>query len=390
MSHRREILLTQLMIAFTAIATVLAYAEIGSIGVELFRAHDLAGLAGQVVFAALFAVFVYSYIVYLTTRVGQLRRRGSHAATPGEALDTVFSNESPSIAASGAAYKEQPAIVRRTLLSAALQQYPWRQVVLLIDDPYHPQDRADAANLAAMRALPGNVQSLIEPLLRRCEQAHRGFVDRCLRGTMEPDAEAVRLSEFYAEIATWFDREISAYPVHDHGDVLFVEGFLTKCRDGHRARAEMLGSCAAAHTFDCAAARREYRRLVALFRVKVTSFERKRYENLSHEVNKAMNLNSYIGLMGGSYREVAQGDGRDALLHPAPSGAGTLDIPTADYLLTVDADSVLLPDYAATLAHFLIRPKTPALRSRRRHIARFRARPGCSSGWPARLPTSNT
>ena len=27
--------------------------------------------------------------------------------------------------------------------------------------------------------------------------------------------------------------------------------------------------------------------------------------SLSHEPNKAMNLNSYIGLMGGSYREVA-------------------------------------------------------------------------------------
>jgi hypothetical protein len=35
----------------------------------------------------------------------------------------------------------------------------------------------------------------------------------------------------------------------------------------------------------------------------ITSFERKRYVSLSHEPNKAMNLNSYMGLMGGTYRE---------------------------------------------------------------------------------------
>ena len=50
--------------------------------------------------------------------------------------------------------------------------------------------------------------------------------------------------------------------------------------------------------------RRLYRRLMWTFRAEITSFERKRYASLSHEPNKAMNLNSYMGLMGGSYREV--------------------------------------------------------------------------------------
>ena len=50
---------------------------------------------------------------------------------------------------------------------------------------------------------------------------------------------------------------------------------------------------------------RLYRRLVWTFTVRVTSFERKKYVSLSHEPNKAMNLNSYIGLMGGHFREAA-------------------------------------------------------------------------------------
>ena len=45
----------------------------------------------------------------------------------------------------------------------------------------------------------------------------------------------------------------------------------------------------------------------------MTSFERKQYVSLSHEANKAMNLNSYIGLMGGRYREVDSPIGRHAV-----------------------------------------------------------------------------
>ena len=48
-------------------------------------------------------------------------------------------------------------------------------------------------------------------------------------------------------------------------------------------------------------ARQLYLRLARTFRAELSSFERKRYVSLSHEANKAMNLNSYIGLMGGHY-----------------------------------------------------------------------------------------
>jgi hypothetical protein len=46
-----------------------------------------------------------------------------------------------------------------------------------------------------------------------------------------------------------------------------------------------------------------------MFDVSITSFERKRFANLSHEPNKAMNLNTYIALLGKRYDERAHGDG---------------------------------------------------------------------------------
>ena len=63
---------------------------------------------------------------------------------------------------------------------------------------------------------------------------------------------------------------------------------------------------------------RLYRRLVWTFSARITSFERKRYVSLSHEPNKAMNLNSYMGLMGGTYREVQTAGG--TALVPGPAG----------------------------------------------------------------------
>ena len=63
-----------------------------------------------------------------------------------------------------------------------------------------------------------------------------------------------------------------------------------------------------------------------------------------------MNLNSYIGLMGGSYHEI-QTVGGTALV-PARPGTGW-QIPNPDYVVTLDADSVLLPEYCLRLVHLL-------------------------------------
>ena len=97
--------------------------------------------------------------------------------------------------------------------------------------------------------------------------------------------------------------------------------------------------------------RRLYRRLVWTFRAEVTSFERKRYVSLSHEPNKAMNLNSYMGLMGGFYREVRTVTG--TALVPSRPDRRALYIPDPDYIVTLDADSVLLPEYCLRLVHLL-------------------------------------
>jgi cellulose synthase (UDP-forming) len=92
----------------------------------------------------------------------------------------------------------------------------------------------------------------------------------------------------------------------------------------------------------------EEERLRAMFRVPITSFERKQYSNLSHSPNKAMNLNAYIGLMGRSFRKIDSGIGRSRLEACDPQHAD-MEVPTADYVLTLDADSLILPEYMLRL-----------------------------------------
>ena len=67
-----------------------------------------------------------------------------------------------------------------------------------------------------------------------------------------------------------------------------------------------------------------------------------------------MNLNSYIGLMGGSYQESRHAD-RPRLV-PCPPRSADLVVPDPDYVLTLDADSVLLPEYCLRLVHLMEQP----------------------------------
>ena len=123
---------------------------------------------------------------------------------------------------------------------------------------------------------------------------------------------------------------------------------------------------------------RSYRELAGLFTAEVTSFERKRYANLSHAPNKAMNLNSYIALMG--RRLVEKPTRRGLVLRAAPGTAAGFDVPDTDYVLTLDADSLLEPRYMVRLVHSWSARRTRGSPSPRLHTAPSRTRHAASSG----------
>ena len=191
--------------------------------------------------------------------------------------------------------------MRKTLLSAALQEYPDLRVVLLIDDPPNPTSGSDRAGLRAIRRLTVQVQELLSEPANRFDRALARFESSGGRG----GGATGELATEYEFAATWLDRLAADQTIVDHTDQFFVEHVLGNLGQDLTTTARALraavadGAALPAHRLA-----QLHRRLAWTFRAEITSFERKRYVSLSHEANKAMNLNSYIGLMGGSYHEV--------------------------------------------------------------------------------------
>ena len=148
---------------------------------------------------------------------------------------------------------------------------------------------------------------------------------------------------------------VNCHGARDHTDVFFAERVIAPSAISYRACATRLRGATSSRE----SLAREYGRLIDLTNVPITSFERKQYSNLSHEPNKAMNLNSYIALLGGTFKVVHSSDGRR--LDPCEAATADLVVPDADYVLTLDADSVVLGDYALKLINIMQRDGTIAV-----------------------------
>ena len=349
---RRELLGSYVAIGVTLLAIGGFVVEGGVRLTSLAGAADWASASELVIGRGLLGFFIFSGLVYHFTRLGYLIRFSAHRAAPDSELERVYRRtRAPRVTILVPSYKEEPRVVRQTLLAAALQQYPRRRIVLLIDDPPAPGNREDAARLETARTLPRELEALFAEPCRRFERALAGYIVRRANGWVDPRQEVERLAAALREAADWLDGLADATAVRDHTDALFVERILRAPARAHRVRASTLQTRQDPARADLLL---EYRRLATLFKVEITSFERKRYANLSHEPNKAMNVNAYLALMGKGFREAASRDG--CVLEGTSDAQATLRVPDAGFIVVLDADSLILAEYTLRLVHFVTRP----------------------------------
>jgi len=299
----------------------------------------------------------FSALMYLIARQGALIRFRDHVRVPRAELDRHFGVNHSTLTALIPSYAEEPHVVRATLWSAALQEYPSMRVVLLLDDPPTPSDPAVAAKLAESRALTAEITEALSAPRARFNDARLNFE----LDTMEqeaPSIDAVRqLAYQYYWATDWLETMAEAEVLDDHVDEFFVAQVLR----GLAAELALVGDAltAAAENEESPSLERMnqlYRRLAWTFDVELATFERKAYASLSHEANKAMNLNAYIGLMGGRYRRETTPNG--VVLRPvALPEPADLVIPDSTFILTLDADSILLRDYCLRLVYLLEQPE---------------------------------
>jgi cellulose synthase (UDP-forming) len=314
---------------------------------------DRASVLQTVGFLVVVSALAASAVAYLVGRLGFYYRAERHRRVPRAMLDDYFDHTRPSLTALVPSYQEEPGVIRMTLLSIALQEYPDIKVTLLIDDPPDPRYAGPYRQLAAARAMGAEIENLLATPRQRFDEALEHFEAGADRGAYARRHEVDDLAGHYEYAAQWVTRVIHGYNPSDHNERFFTNHVLGQLASDLSLTAAALRGAAADDPSKLPITRlvHLYRRLAWTFRASVTCFERKQYVSLSHEANKAMNLNSYIGLMGERYLDVRTPAGRTLI--PAGDADPDLVVPATDYVLTVDADSVILPEYALRLVYLL-------------------------------------
>lgn len=299
----------------------------------------------------------FSALMYLLARQGALERFRHHQRVPRAELDRHLTVGHGRLTVLVPSYSEEPDVVRSTLWSAALQEYPALRVVLLLDDAPFPTDQDAAEKLRRSRAIAAEIQRALDGPRERFDAALETFQSRRDDGRSWVHREEVAaLAGHYHWAADWLGEMADAEAVEDHVGEFFVTEVLRGLADDLRLIAQALDGALAERSAPSAQRMLElHRRLLWTFSADLGNFERKLYVSVSHEANKAMNLNAYLDLMGGSYRAEETPDGTvlRRAVRPEP---GDLTVPDAEYVLTLDADSLLLREYCIRLVHFLEQP----------------------------------
>jgi len=319
----------------------------GALAVYLSVIDDMQW-SDRLIYCSLLLGLFYCCFSYQLSRFGAAKRAQRHRAFADEEVAHLFAPDAPSVAVLIPSYREERRVVVMTMLSAALARYANRRLVLLVDDPPH-----DAASVEATLSAVDEVQAMLEEPMRALRNEAEAWRGRRAARSVSLASETCRIKHCYAHAAGWLERLARAFeaeisPAFGHVDRFFIDRIVLDLARRYRARAAELSEA----LLTAEEVEREYLILSRLFCTDISSFQRKTFANLPHAPNKAMNLNAYIGLMGGHYamRRTAEGVALVAIAADAPDA---IAIPGADYVLTLDADSVILNDYMLQLVHLL-------------------------------------
>ena len=303
------------------------------------------------------SLLAYSSLMYLIARHGALSRFSKHSKVARSLIDNYFFKNQPSVTVLVPSYNEEYDVVRKTLLSAALQEYPNLRVVLLLDDKPYPTDLKEQKRLDKIRKIGKSIKSFLKEPYNRAKGEFHNYKNLFGGYGYAGIGEIKDLVRHYRWFSDWLFKSADKEDIQDHVDYFFANQILIGLARDLNIVAKALES---AVKEEAKLPRKRilelYKRLVWIFGAELDVFERKKYASVSHEPNKAMNLNSYIGLMGKTFVKTKTPYGV-ALLETKRKSSQTLTIPDSEFILTLDADSILLPEYCLRLVYCIKRPE---------------------------------
>ena len=170
-----------LKIAFSRVAIILTVVFWGMYILSVIIRQILDGIRGydfvmqSVGYAFVVSVLVFSALMYLVARQGALQRFSKHVRVSRALLDKHFAKVRSSITVLVPSYDEEPSVIRKTLFSAALQEYPNVRVVLLLDDDPNPKNERKAQKLEATHKMVADIEKLLQEPYKYASRALTRF-----------------------------------------------------------------------------------------------------------------------------------------------------------------------------------------------------------------------
>lgn len=340
----REVLLGLVSIVFTIVCYVVLLYDQSARFTQQFLERELGGTTQVIVLTLIIFGFGYAIIVYHVTRLAYFWRLRKSAKR--NELTSVAVLEPASVTILIPSYCEEVGVVWQTMMSAALLDYPDRQIVLLLDNPPNPRGSHPRRLLMESRVQAGLIHALFAPISERFVSETEKLRERSSEANADFESLFRRVGELYEEAAHFLE-SIAARIVDgefggpdNHIRRFFIDNILVTPARAHRDHSRsLLEGPRDLKTLDA-----QLHRLSTMFQFEVDVFERKKFVNLTHAPNKASNLNAYLGLMGGRFN--IEADGNDYQLVTAASDVAADFSPRdAEFVVVLDADSFMHPDY---------------------------------------------
>lgn len=340
-----------------------------------FDVHTFRRTVEMVVYLSIVTMLNFSALMYLISRGGAFERFRKHCRVPRELLDAHFAEQQPSITVLVPSYDEETSVVRKTLLSAALQEYPDMRIVLLLDDKPNQTKKDAREKLAATKALAEEIMEFLKEPRKHFSAALTTFESNYHSWETISGSALAELSEEYKRAAEWLHQAAEAEVCEDHVDDFFIDQVYKELAEELLVVSKALEKAVEQDSqLLYQRIHQLYQRLTWIFSAEVSYFQRKEFVSLSHEANKAMNLNSYIGLMGGEYK-ISHIPAGKVLLRTTGKEGADLTVPDSEFLLTLDADSILLREYCLRLVYLLQQPENQKVAVTQTPYSSFRGTP---------------
>jgi len=354
--YNKEIFITKLFLTGSVIFSGLFYFQLIRTVVSGFNTISRLELAVVVMYILISVFIIYGNLIYHLTRLGLYLRLRTHIIPSESDLEKFFCQVNPPLVTFLVpAYKEEVRVIEQTLWSAALQNYPKKRIVLLIDNPPNPIGKIDTDLLSDTRQMTADLNQTFRFIRQEVNAGFTEFENNAAKQEFDSGYETEKLNDIYTRVTAWFSANMVDYEERSHVDTFYIKNIYGKWLGKLTQEAGKLSGSGSDMNGQIDFMRSKYQIISGILNVDISCFERKMYKNLSHEPNKAMNINSYLGLMGKAVRIFSLG--KDKYIEVTKDPNIKTIIPDSKYVITLDADSMLLQDYVIKLVNEMEKPE---------------------------------